>query len=90
MWAPRLLGSIGAWLNAEIEAKNIRDLPLPLLTQQLMSPVVLPMLVRPAMLHIPGVELPDIDTTCTTFADAFLRAVAIQPRANAKSRRRKA
>jgi AcrR family transcriptional regulator len=77
--APRLLASIGAWLDAQVQANNIRDLPLPLLTQQLMSPVVLHMLVRPAMPHIPGVELPDIDTTCDTFADAFLRAVATTP-----------
>jgi AcrR family transcriptional regulator len=88
--APRLLDSIGAWLDAEIEANNIRDLPLPLLTQQLMSPVVMHMLVRPAMPHIPGIELPDIDTACDIFADAFLRAVAIRPPANAKSRRRRA
>jgi hypothetical protein len=31
------------------------------------------------MPHIPGVEQPDIDTTCDTFADAFLRAVATTP-----------
>ena len=70
---------IGAWLNAEVEFKHIRDIPLPLLTQQLMSPVVLHMLVRRAMPHIPGVGLPDIETTCDTFADAFLRAVATTP-----------
>jgi AcrR family transcriptional regulator len=77
--APRMLASIGGWLNAEVQAGNIRQLPLPLLTQQLMSPVVLHMLVRPAMSQIPGVDLPAIDTTCDVFADAFLRAVATHP-----------
>jgi AcrR family transcriptional regulator len=77
--APRLLASIGAWLDAEVQANTIRDIPSPLLTQQLMSPIVIHLLVRPAMPHIPGVDLPDIDTTCDTFADAFLRAVATTP-----------
>jgi AcrR family transcriptional regulator len=77
--APRLLASIGAWLDAEVQANTIRDIPSPLLTQQLMSPVVMHLLVRPAMPHIPGVDLPDIDTTCDTFTDAFLRAVATTP-----------
>jgi AcrR family transcriptional regulator len=82
--APRLLASIGAWLDSEVQANTIRDIPLPLLTQQLMSPVVLHMLVRPAVPHIPGVDLPDIDTTCDTFADAFLRAVATTPPSQAE------
>jgi AcrR family transcriptional regulator len=76
---PRLLATIGAWLAAEVQAAHIRDLPLPLLIQQLMSPVVLHMLVRPAMPQVPGIELPDIETACDTFADAFLRAVATKP-----------
>ena len=82
--APRLLASIGAWLDNEVQANTIRDIPAPLLTQQLMSPIVMHMMVRPAMPHIPGVELPDIDTTCDTFADAFLRAVATTPPPQAK------
>ena len=80
--APRLLSSIGAWLDAEVRANTIRDIPSPLLTQQLMSPIVMHLLVRPAMPHIPGVELPDVDTTCDTFADAFLRAAATPPTPN--------
>jgi hypothetical protein len=77
--APRLLASIGAWLDAEVRANTIREIPSALLTQQLMSPIVMHLLVRPAMPHIPGVELPDIDAACDTFADAFLRAVATAP-----------
>jgi AcrR family transcriptional regulator len=77
--APRLLATIGAWLTGEVQAGRIRDLPLPLLTQQLLTPVVIHMLVRPAMPNVPGIELPDIDTTCDTFTDTFVRAVATTP-----------
>lgn len=77
--APRLLASIGAWLDTEVQANNVRDIPAPLLTQLLMSPIMIHLLVRPAMPHIPGVELPTIDETCDTLADAFLRAVATTP-----------
>jgi hypothetical protein len=34
--------------------------------------------VRPAMPHIPGIDLPDLDTVCDTFTETFLRAVATQ------------
>lgn len=77
--APRLLATIGAWLTGEVQAGRIRDLPLPLLIQQLLTPVVIHMLVRPAMPNVPGIELPDIDTTCDTFTDTFVRAVATTP-----------
>lgn len=77
--APRLLATIGAWLSGEVHSGVIRDLPLPLLIQQLLTPVVIHMLVRPAMPQIPGIELPDIDTTCDIFTDTFVRAVAATP-----------
>lgn len=77
--APRLLATIGAWLTGEVQDGRIRDLPLPLLIQQLLTPVVIHMLVRPAMPNMPGIELPDIDTTCDTFTDTFVRAVATTP-----------
>jgi uncharacterized membrane protein len=35
--------------------------------------------LRPAAPQIPGLELPDIDTTCDTFTEAFLRAGHHQP-----------
>ena len=78
--APRLLGSLGAWLTFEIRAGRIRDIPLPLLIQQLIAPVTVHMLVRPAVPELPGLELPDLDTVCDTFADTFLRAVTNPPR----------
>jgi AcrR family transcriptional regulator len=77
--APRLIASIGAWLTSEVQSGAVRDLPLPLLIQQLLTPVVIHMLIRPGMPEIPGIELPDIDSTCDTFTDTFVRAVATTP-----------
>ena len=85
--APRLLASIGAWLTQEIQAGRIRDLPLPLLIQQLIAPITIHMLLRPAALPVPGLELPDLDTACDTFTDAFLRAAAIRPAGQKNTRR---
>jgi hypothetical protein len=73
--APRLLATLGGWLTNEVQAGRIRDLPLPLLIQQLVAPIAVHMLVRPAVPQLPGLELPDLETVCDTFTDAFLRAV---------------
>jgi AcrR family transcriptional regulator len=73
--APRLLASIGTWLTGEITAGRIRDLPLPLLIQQLIAPVATHMLIRPAAPALPGLDLPDLDTVCDTFTETFVRAV---------------
>ena len=78
--APRLLTSIGAWLTSEVQAGHIRDLPLALLTQQLLAPVVIHMLLRPAVPHLAGFALPDVDTVCDTFTDTFLGATAVTVR----------
>jgi hypothetical protein len=74
--APRLLASLGGWLTGEIAAGRIRDdLALPLLIQQLIAPIAMHMLVRPAVPALPGLALPDLDTVCDTFTDTFIRAV---------------
>ena len=73
---PRMLAGVGQWLADEITAGRIRDLPLPLLIQQLLAPIGIHTMVRPAVVNIPGVELPELDEACGVFADAFLRAVA--------------
>ncbi|MEZ5130381.1 MAG: TetR/AcrR family transcriptional regulator [Mycobacterium sp.] len=77
--APRLLGSLGAWLAEQVRAGRIRDIALPLLIQQLSAPITIHMLSRPVAPQIPGMELPDLDAVCDTFTDTFLRAVCIQP-----------
>jgi AcrR family transcriptional regulator len=74
---PRMLEVLGAWLNAQVQRGRIRDLPMPLLVQQLMGPMVMHMLGRPALANLAVVELPDLDTTCTELAANFVRAVAV-------------
>jgi AcrR family transcriptional regulator len=74
---PRMLDVLGAWLNTQVQRGRIRDLPMPLLVQQLMGPMVMHMLGRPALANLAVVELPDLDTTCTELAANFVRAVAV-------------
>jgi AcrR family transcriptional regulator len=71
---PQVLAVLGHWLTTEIEAGRIRDLPQPLLVQQLLAPMVVHMMLRPNEANLPGVDLPDIDTVCDVFTDNFLRA----------------
>jgi AcrR family transcriptional regulator len=73
---PRMLDVLGTWLNAQVQRGRIRDLPMPLLIQQLMGPMVMHMLVRPALATVAVVELPDMDTVCTELAANFVRAMA--------------
>ena len=77
--APRLLASLGAWLKREVQAGHIRDIPLPLLIQQLIAPISIHMLMRPTCPAIPGLELSDLDVVCDTFTNTFLRAVTTAP-----------
>lgn len=75
---PRMLDVLGAWLNAQVQRGRIRDLPMPLLIQQLMGPMVLHMLGRPALANLAVVELPDLDIACTELAANFVRAMATE------------
>ena len=74
--APRMLASLGQWLADEIAAGRIRDLPLPLLIQQMLAPITMFTLLRPVLGNVPELEMPELDEACTAFADAFLRAAA--------------
>jgi len=73
---PRMLAGVGQWLAGEVAAGRIRDLPLTLLIQQMLAPIAIHTMVRPAAKNIPEIELPDVDQACVVFADNFLRAVA--------------
>jgi AcrR family transcriptional regulator len=73
---PRMLAGVGRWLAGEVTAGRIRDLPLPLLIQQMLAPIAIHTMVRPAAKNIPEIELPELDQACVVFADNFLRAVA--------------
>ncbi|SOX52357.1 TetR family transcriptional regulator [Mycobacterium ahvazicum] len=73
---PRLLTALGGWFAGEIRAGHIRDLPLPLLAQQLLGPILIHMLSRPVLPNVTGWSMPEVDTVCDVFADNFVRAVA--------------
>jgi AcrR family transcriptional regulator len=73
---PRLLAAVGRWFDGEIQAGRMRDLPLPLLAQQLLGPIMIHILTRPVLPNVPGLRLPDVDTVCDVFATNFVRAVA--------------
>jgi AcrR family transcriptional regulator len=75
--APRMLEVLGTWLHTQVQRGRIRDLPTPLLIQQLMGPMLMHMLTRPALSTTGVIELPDMDTMCTEFAANFMRAVAV-------------
>lgn len=74
---PRLLEGVGRWLADEIAAGRIRDLPPLLLMQQMASPILFHFLLRPAFERIPEAGLPTTEAAMETFAQAFLRAVAL-------------
>ena len=73
---PRMLGLLAEWLTGEVAAGRVRDLPILLLAQQLMAPILMHLFVRPAGENLPSVDLPDMDTVCDVFTDTFVRAVA--------------
>ncbi|WP_446724965.1 TetR/AcrR family transcriptional regulator [Nocardiopsis sp. N85] len=76
---PRVLAALGGWLSREVAAGRLRDLPLPLLVQQLIAPVFVHFALRPALTGVPGIDFPDVEETCAVLRDAFLRAVATDP-----------
>jgi AcrR family transcriptional regulator len=71
---PRIRASLGGWLEAQVRAGTIRDIPVPLLMQQLMGPLLAHVLMRPAL-----VREVDLDQACSAFTTAFVRAVAVDP-----------
>ncbi|MCX5535814.1 TetR/AcrR family transcriptional regulator [Streptomyces sp. NBC_00006] len=74
---PRLLSGLGAWLAAEAAAGRVRDLPPMLLTQLMTGPIFHHFLLRPVTSQVAAADLPSKEETIETFAQAFLRAVAL-------------
>ncbi|MEV0225009.1 TetR family transcriptional regulator [Streptomyces sp. NPDC050704] len=72
---PRLVGSVGAWLTAEVAAGRFKPLPLPIMAHLLMAPLGTHLLVRPALASFFGPALPSVDEAVDSFAQAFLAAV---------------
>ncbi|GAA3310554.1 TetR/AcrR family transcriptional regulator [Streptomyces cinereospinus] len=84
---PRLLAGLGAWLAGEAAAGRVRDLPPLLLTQLMTGPIFLHFLLRPVTSRVAAADLPSKEETIETFAQAFLRAVAL-PSADGEDRQR--
>jgi AcrR family transcriptional regulator len=67
---PRVRASVGGWLQMHVRAGRIHDMPVPLLMQQLIGPLLAHVLMRPAI----AAEV-DLDQACRVFTSTFLRAV---------------
>lgn len=73
---PSLVVPLDALLTPHVRAGRLRALPLPLLVQLLVGPLVSHMLTRPALQAAMPTELPSLDETQAIFTEAFLRAAA--------------
>jgi len=74
---PLALSTIGGWLHRQVAAGAIRDIPVPLLMEQLIGPLLAHLLLRPAAGQM-GWDMPDLEQMASTFTAMFLNAVAVQ------------
>ncbi|MGW2255235.1 TetR/AcrR family transcriptional regulator [Kitasatospora sp. NPDC001660] len=74
---PRMIDGLDRLLLPHVEAGRLRPLPLPVLVQLLLGPVINHVLLRPALEPVLGAGLPSLDESIELFADAYLRAVAL-------------
>ena len=71
---PTLVIPLDALLTPHVQAGRLRPLPLPLLVQLLLGPLLAHLLTRAALQTTIPAELAPLDEVCETFAAAFLRA----------------
>jgi AcrR family transcriptional regulator len=72
---PRARSGVGGWLEQQVRAGRIRDIPTPLLIELLIAPLVAHVLLRRAAREkLWGID--DLEHVCAVFTAAFLRAVA--------------
>ena len=76
-YLPRVLGTVGAWLTGQVAAGRLRPLPLPLLLQLLIAPIVMHSASRPFVRRVLGPEVPSRDEVVEILTQAYLRAVAL-------------
>ena len=72
--------SVGGWLERQVEAGRIRDIPVLLLMQQMIGPLLAHALVQSAMTREAHWDESELERTCSVFASAFIRAVALPAR----------
>jgi hypothetical protein len=73
---PTLIVPLDALLTPHVRAGRLRPLPLPLLAQLLIGPMLAHLLTRSAIEAVLPADLGSLDEAGDTFAAAFLRAVA--------------
>lgn len=73
---PRALSSVGGWLQRQVAEGRIRDIPIPVLMEQLIGPLVAHLILRPAIGQA-GWAIPDLDHLCELFTTNFLHAVGV-------------
>lgn len=74
---PRFFASLAKLLLPQVAAGRLRPLPLPVLIQLLLGPMVTHILLRPILDPLLGSQLPPVDEAAELFAEAYLRAVAL-------------
>ncbi|AUS78169.1 TetR/AcrR family transcriptional regulator [Actinoalloteichus sp. AHMU CJ021] len=74
---PRLFGSVGELVMGEVRAGRVRPLPMPLLVQLLVGPMLMHLLLRPVLAPSLGDELPSTDRAVEEFTAAFLRSTRV-------------
>ncbi|MFJ9775378.1 TetR/AcrR family transcriptional regulator [Kitasatospora sp. NPDC101157] len=73
---PRIVDGLGRVLLPHVEAGRVRPLPLPVLVQLLLGPLLSRVLMRPVLEATLGTGLPSLEETIDLFTEAYLRAVA--------------
>ncbi|HJD84508.1 TetR/AcrR family transcriptional regulator [Kitasatospora aureofaciens] len=74
---PRIVEGLGRLLLPHVESGRIRPLPLPVLVQLLLGPLLSRVLMRPVLETTLGAGLPSLDESIDLFTEAYLRAVAL-------------
>jgi len=72
---PRARSSVGGWLEQQLRSGRIRDLPIPLVIELLIAPLVVHVLLRRAARETRW-DVADLQHVCAVFTGAFLHAVA--------------
>lgn len=73
---PAMVVPLDALLSPHVRAGRLRALPLPLLVQLLLGPLLAHLLTRSAVQSVLPADLGSLDEVCDTFAAAYLRAAA--------------
>lgn len=74
-YLPRFFDGLAQLLLPHVEAGRIRPLPLPVLVQLLLGPMITHILTRPVIEPIRSLDLPPVNELCELFTEAYVRAV---------------